>query len=122
MLESVEIECIFREHSLCTIQIQFRYNLKDNPAKWKEVEELMDHWDERGKDDSIVKGLNIIFTFFTKKLCLDWIMLEDVYHVFGVLQTNCVSLVSLQGRACFPTVSLLSHSCVPNLEPVRYKL
>ena len=35
----------------------------------------------------------------------------------GALQTNAVSLVSAAGRGCYATVSLLSHSCVPNLEP-----
>ena len=77
----------------------------------------MDHWEERSKDESTVAGLKIIFAFFTKKLNLDWVSLEDVFHVFGVLQTNSISLVSLAGRGCYPRVSLLSHSCVPNLEP-----
>ena len=41
----------------------------------------------------------------------------EVRHVHGALQTNAVSLVSAAGRGCYATVSLLSHSCVPNLEP-----
>ena len=92
-------------------------HFKDDPEKWKEVEQLMDHWEERSKDESTVAALKIIFAFFTKKLSLDWVSLEEVFHVFGVLQTNSISLVSVAGRGCYPRVSLLSHSCVPNLEP-----
>ena len=87
--------------------------------KWREVELLMDHWETRSADRSVVSALKIIHSFLSKKLSLDWVMLEDVFHVFGVLQTNCVSLISVSGRACYPTLSLLSHSCLPNLEPVR---
>ena len=86
-------------------------------ARWRQVEQLMDHWEERSKDESTVAALKIIFAFFTKKLSLDWVSLEEVFHVFGVLQTNSISLVSVAGRGCYPRVSLLSHSCVPNLEP-----
>ena len=77
----------------------------------------MDHWEERSREQSTVAALKIIFSFIVKKLGQDWVGLEDVFHVFGVLQTNSVSLVHVMGRACYPRVSLLSHSCVPNLEP-----
>ena len=79
----------------------------------------MDHWETRSQDPSTVAALRMIHSFLSKKLGLDWVSLEDVFHVFGALQTNCVSLVSVNGRACYPTLSLLSHSCIPNLEPVR---
>jgi len=93
--------------------------LKQNdPSKWTHVEMLMDHWEERCQDKAIVIALKGIYTFFSKKLNLDWISQDDVNHVFGVLMTNCVSLVSLNGRACYPILSILSHSCIPNLEPI----
>ena len=93
---------------------------QDDPEKWSHVEMLMDHWEERCQDESIVMALKGIYTFFSKKLKLDWISLDDVNHVFGVLMTNCVSLVSVNGRACYPILSILSHSCIPNLEPIRF--
>ena len=52
-----------------------------------------------------------------RRLGLDWVTAAEVRHVHGALQTNAVSLVSAAGRGCYATVSLLSHSCVPNLEP-----
>ena len=91
---------------------------RDQPDQWEKVEQLMDHWEERATNTEVVKAMKIMFAFFSKKLSLDWISLEDVQHVFGVLQTNSVSLISRQGRTFYPVVSLLSHSCLPNLEPV----
>ena len=41
---------------------------------------------------------------------------EEVEHCWGVLQTNSIS-VGGGGRGLFPLVSLLSHSCLPCLEP-----
>ena len=41
---------------------------------------------------------------------------SEVEHCWGVLQTNSIS-VGGTGRALFPLVSLLSHSCLPSLEP-----
>ena len=90
---------------------------RDDQTKWGTVLELMDHWEERSQDTEVVKAMKIMFTFFTKKLDMSWISLTDVQHVFGVLQTNSVSLISVSGRTFYPTVSLLSHSCLPNLEP-----
>ena len=91
---------------------------RDDKNKWETVQQLMDHWEERSHDTEVVKAMKIMFTFFTKKLKMNWISVCDVQHVFGVLQTNSVSLIDRQGRAVYPTVSLLSHSCVPNLEPI----
>ena len=91
---------------------------RDQQDQWEKVEQLMDHWQERATNTEVVKAMKIMFAFFSKKLSLDWISLDDVQHVFGVLQTNSVSLISRQGRTFYPVVSLLSHSCLPNLEPV----
>lgn len=40
---------------------------------------------------------------------------RDITRAFGVMQTNSMSLVGLQGKAVYPTVSLMSHSCYNNL-------
>ena len=43
---------------------------------------------------------------------------EEVEHCWGVLQTNSISIGGGGGgRGLFPLVSLLSHSCLPCLEP-----
>ena len=39
----------------------------------------------------------------------------DVTRAFGVMQTNSMSTCGLQGKAVYPTVSLMSHSCYNNL-------
>ena len=40
---------------------------------------------------------------------------RDVRRAFGIMQTNSMSLCGLQGKAVYPTVSLMSHSCYNNL-------
>jgi len=52
---------------------------------------------------------------FRKRLGLSWVSDQDVQHAFGVLKTNGVGS---GGVSChvFPVVSLLSHSCQPNLQ------
>jgi len=91
---------------------------KNNPPGWRKVEKLMDHWEERANDSQVSEGVRRMWEFFYKMCDLTWVSLGDVQHVFGVLKTNSVSLITCQGRCLYPTVSLLSHSCIPNLEPV----
>ena len=91
---------------------------KNNPPGWRKVEKLMDHWEERANDCQVSEGVRRMWEFFYKMCDLTWVSLGDVQHVFGVLKTNSVSLITCQGRCLYPTVSLLSHSCIPNLEPV----
>ena len=43
---------------------------------------------------------------------------SDVTRAFGILQTNSMGLRGLEGKAVYPTVSLMSHSCVNNLTVV----
>jgi len=91
---------------------------KNNPEDWRKVVSLMDHWGEREKDGQVAEAVRRMWEFFHTICDLSWVNLSDVQHVFGVLKTNSVSLITCQGRSLYPTVSLLSHSCVPNLEPV----
>ena len=55
-----------------------------------------------------------------KRLKLDWITDADLQHVFGVFKTNGVGHVEAGARVCFlfPHVSLMSHSCLSNLDLV----
>ena len=42
----------------------------------------------------------------------------DVSRAFGIMQTNPMGLNGLNGKAVYPTVSLMSHSCSNNLTVV----
>ena len=76
---------------------------------------LMDHWEEREKDEEVDEAVRRLWQFLYGMCGLSWVSLADVQHVFGALKTNSVSLIVCQGRCLYP---LLSHSCTPNLEPV----
>ena len=57
-----------------------------------------------------------INTFLVEDCKLDSKMkYSDVARAFGIMQTNSMGLQGLQGKAVYPTVSLMSHSCDNNL-------
>ena len=43
---------------------------------------------------------------------------KDVARSFGIMKTNSMALKGLEGRAVYPAVSLMSHSCANNLTVV----
>ena len=43
---------------------------------------------------------------------------KDVARSFGIMKTNSIGLKGLEGRAVYPIVSLMSHSCANNLTVV----
>ena len=52
---------------------------------------------------------------FLKAICkLDFVTPNMAKRAFGILQTNSVGLAP-HGRALYPIVSIMSHSCVPNI-------
>ena len=44
---------------------------------------------------------------------MDYVEEKDVKWAFGVLQTNSIGLPT--GRALYPIVSIMNHSCAPNM-------
>ena len=44
---------------------------------------------------------------------MDYVSEQDVKWAFGVLQTNSIGLPT--GRALYPIVSVMNHSCAPNM-------
>ena len=88
---------------------------KKDVKKWEIIKMMMDHWEERSQNIDNVNCVLAMTKMLQDNLHLDWITLEDVQHVYGVLKTNSVSLKAGKAQALFPKVSLLSHSCSSNL-------
>merc|ERR1711915_913741 len=88
---------------------------KKDVKKWEIIKMMMDHWEERSYNIENVNCVVAMTKMLKNNLHLDWITLEDVQHVYGVLKTNSVSLKAGKAQALFPKVSLLSHSCSSNL-------
>ena len=79
----------------------------------------MDHWEERSTDNGVEEMVKYVAAFCRHKLGLEWVMKENVCHAYGVIKTNAVGWINPGGsRQCYlyPQVSLLSHSCAPNME------
>ena len=87
---------------------------------------MMDHWEVFCEDPVLVEGTSRMADFLQTHLRLPWVSVEDVQHCFGVLKTNAMKMKEGRGQIVFPTASLLSHSCSPNLEvttiPLSYKV
>ena len=89
-----------------------------NGDKWNKVEELMDNWEEFGKDADLVEELSQVTRFLKEKLGLDWVDERSVARAYGVMKTNAMGVKDQGGQALFPIASLISHNCVSNLEVV----
>ena len=90
-----------------------------NREKRDIVENLMDHWEERSTDNGVEEMVKYVAAFCRHKLGLEWVTDDSVCHAYGVIKTNAVGCVNPGGsRQCYlyPQVSLLSHSCAPNME------
>ena len=87
--------------------------------KWDIIKNMMDHKEARYKEEKVVEGVKMATNFFREKFGLDWATSENVQHSSGVLKTNAICFMDRGGQALYPIVSLLSHSCVANLELVR---
>jgi len=90
---------------------------QEDPDRWRQVEGLMDHWDQHCGQDNVREGIHNITVFIQDRLGLVWVQEQDIQHCYGVLKTNSIA-VKAGGQAVFPVASLLSHSCVSNLEPL----
>jgi len=86
--------------------------------EWNQVMGLMSHWETRKKEVEVAEAIRRMMVFFVERLGMDWVQLEDVQHAFGVLKTNAVGFMNTEARALYPVVSIMSHSCAANLEPV----
>ena len=68
----------------------------------------------REEDADLSQAIEETAKFLTKICKLDFVTADKAKRAFGILQTNSVGLAP-HGRALYPVVSIMSHSCVPNL-------
>jgi len=92
---------------------------QEDPQAWCRLKDSMDHWEYHRKDHRVVEIMRRVTNFLRIKLGLNWVLEEDVQHCFGVLKTNAVD-INTGGRvqALYPLASIMSHSCLANLEPL----
>merc|ERR1719347_502131 len=78
----------------------------------------MDHNEQRFLADPSMRDMfDMIIQFFLEELKFDFVTKEEIEHIIGVLMTNGFEndCDGAQGRAIYPTLSLISHSCQANL-------
>ena len=89
---------------------------KEDSSAWAKVERMMDNWEMFSRDLKLVKGMQRVAEFLRAEAKLAWVEEDDVRHCFGVLKTNAMEMEGGGGQALYPIASVMSHSCVANLE------
>ena len=89
---------------------------KEDSVAWSKVERMMDNWEMFSRDLKLVKGMRRVTEFLRTEAKLAWVEEDEVRHCFGVLKTNAMETVGGGAQALYPVASVMSHSCVANLE------
>ena len=89
---------------------------KEESGAWSKVGRMMDNWEMFSRDLKLVKGMRRVTEFLRVEAKLAWVEEDDVRHCFGILKTNAMETVGGGGQALYPIASVMSHSCVANLE------
>ena len=90
----------------------------NNSQGWALIQNMMDHWQERSRDDKVLAAIKVTTKLVIEHLGMSWVTPSDVEKVYGVLKTNAVDIKDGRGQALFPnSVCITSHSCNANLEP-----
>ena len=80
------------------------------------LEKLMDHEGQRRKDVRELKRIQreVVDVIKQEKDVED----DLIHHLVGILSTNCLGFSfkkqNVEGRALYPLLSIVSHSCVSN--------
>ena len=85
---------------------------------WRRVQGLESHWEQFDRDPGLVEGMKGMTDFLQHHLGLSWVLEQDVQHCFGVLKTNAMGVSDQGGQALYPLASIMSHSCVSNLDVI----
>jgi len=89
------------------------YSKTENDVPKEEALKLMTHLDKRIEDKELENSLEQTHKFIKILAKMDYVEEKDVKWAFGVLQTNSIGLPT--GRALYPIVSIMNHSCAPNM-------
>eukprot|EP00095_Tigriopus_kingsejongensis_P008846 snap_masked-scaffold15_size728074-processed-gene-2.0 protein:Tk08846 transcript:snap_masked-scaffold15_size728074-processed-gene-2.0-mRNA-1 annotation:"protein isoform a" len=94
---------------------------KTDAELWSRVQMLMDHDEDRRKEEDYWNMFQINAVDFLRKICGFDYSEEEIFRATGIIRTNAfhvehpyMKLHGTSGGAVFPTFSFLSHSCVAN--------
>merc|ERR1719347_450206 len=78
--------------------------------------QYMDHNEERRKSNPEVHSSTLRMADILCS-CFTWLSKDLAVRLIGILFTNCFEfqLSDIQARALYPLVSLVNHSCIPNM-------
>ena len=83
------------------------------PTKFNPITFLVHLTFSRIEDKELENSLEQTHKFIKILAKMDYVEEKDVKWAFGVLQTNSIGLPT--GRALYPIVSIMNHSCAPNM-------
>ena len=96
------------------LPIRFGLLRSRDPEMFEWLLQNMDHNQERNKDEELRRSAQRMATLVSGSLGLGKALAA---RIIGILFTNCFEfkVSDIDARALYPLVSLINHSCVPNM-------
>ena len=96
------------------LPIRFGLLRSRDPEMFEWLLQNMDHNQERNRDEELRKSTQRMVTLVSGSLGLGKALAA---RIIGILFTNCFEfkVSDIDARALYPLVSLINHSCVPNM-------
>lgn len=91
-----------------------------HPEKWRALEGMMDHCEDRPKDIHYEVNQKNIVQFLRDHWNVPY-SVEEINHVIGALEVNAFEVSGVGGgRGVFPLTALMSHCCISNTRYTMY--
>lgn len=121
---NIPVDCRTKEHAFykCVMVLRMLL-LKQNSPDWKRIDVLMDHHQERKLQMEAWNTFQCqIVDYIQKDLGLSDLFSDaDIHRCIGIIRVNAVQsrASNINMRALFPSMALLSNSCICNARCVH---
>ena len=97
------------------LPIRFGLLRHQDPDMFEWLLQSMDHTEERNKDTEMRDSTDRMTTLLAATT--PGVTKELAWRIVGILFTNCFEfkIRDIDARALYPLVSLVNHSCIPNI-------
>lgn len=109
-------KCTFtRDMYNIVLPVRFGLLMHRDREMFEWLMQYMDHNEERNKNKEMRESTDRMTTILSK--VVTGVDKDLAWKIVGILFTNCFEfkLAEIEARALYPLVSLINHSCIPNM-------